>query len=67
MDLIPRFVVQAAMDGAAIYKEADKMVTFFKKTPHEHYSSVIGPYCVACHISLKGPDYKLWADGQVAI
>lgn len=38
-----------------------------KKYTHEHYQSIIGPYCAACHIDLPGPHYDTWADGQRAV
>lgn len=28
----------------------------YRKNPHYHYSSIIGPYCVACHCNLPGPN-----------
>lgn len=28
----------------------------FRSVPHVHYSSIIGPYCAACHCNLPGPN-----------
>ena len=33
---------------------------------HTHYQSMMGPYCVVCHIGIDFP-YKLWSDGQKAV
>jgi len=70
-----KFYVQGMMDGIGLLllegiirkEDAERSRLVIASIPHTHYESVMGPYCVVCHIGKQVPTYQEWADGQEAV
>lgn len=63
MDAIGLLKIEGMLDKEGVERARKVMASM----GHTHYQSVIGPYCVVCHISLLGPTYSKWEDGQEAV